>query len=43
MPFYNEAAEIGYNHTIAHLNMKKKCFYNSLIFPPFLVTFTLIK
>lgn len=23
MPFYNEAAEIGYNHTAAHLNMKK--------------------
>ena len=29
MPFYNEAAEIGYNHTAAHLNMKK-CFYNFL-------------
>ena len=26
MPFYNEAAEIGYNHTAAHLNMKKKMF-----------------
>lgn len=43
MPFYNEAAEIGYNRTAAHLNMKKKCFYKFLIFPPFLVTFTLIK
>lgn len=26
MPFYNEAAEIGYNHTTAHLNMKKNVF-----------------
>lgn len=42
MPFYNEAAEIGYNHTVANLNMKKM-FYGYLIFPPFLVTFTLIK
>lgn len=33
MPFYNEAADIGYNHTTAHLNMKKKCFYNFLFIP----------
>ena len=28
MPFYNEAADIGYNHTTAHLNMKKNVFYS---------------
>ena len=26
MPFYNEAADIVYNHTAAHLNMKKNVF-----------------